>query len=144
MSLPSRTRTFSSGPKSQLGMGMSSWLIIIVIIGLFATQLFKVIPSYLDNQTLRSKLEELAITPEGIESKSLGELRSTLNNSLRINNIRDLPNDAIEIKRQDGRVVININYEKRIPMFSNVDVILTFKNQLDSKFPDKCCDPIGD
>jgi hypothetical protein len=143
MSLSIRARA-SSGPKSQLGMGMSSWLIIVVIVGLMASQLFKVIPSYIDNQTLRSKLQELAFTPEGVESKSLSELRSTLNNSLRINNIRDVPNDSIEIKRQDGRVVININYEKRIPMFFNVDVLLTFKNQLDSKFPDKCCDPIGE
>ncbi len=143
MSLNVHKRAKYPSLKSQLGMGMSSWLVVIVIVGLVASQAFKIVPSYIDNQTLRSKLQELAITPEGIESKSVSELRSNLSNTLRINNIRDIPNDNIEVKRQDGRVIININYEKRIPMFFNVDVLLTFNNQLDSKFPDKCCDPIG-
>lgn len=132
------------GKNSQLGMGMAGWLVVILLIGLTASQVFKLAPSYIDNYTIRSELKKLALAPGGVESLSQQEIRSTINNSFLVNGIRgDIPK-ALDVKKVDGRTIININYEKRINMFYNLDVVMTFNNQLDSKFPNKCCDPIGE
>ncbi|GAB2189478.1 DUF4845 domain-containing protein [Sessilibacter sp. MAH2] len=132
------------GKNSQLGLGMAGWLVVILLIGLAASQVFKLAPSYIDNYTIRSELKKLALAPGGVESLSLQEIRSSINNSFLVNGIRgDIP-QALDVKKSDGRTIININYEKRIKMFYNIDAVMTFNNQLDSKFPNKCCDPIGE
>lgn len=133
------------GKNSQLGLGMAGWLVVILLIGLAASQVFKLAPSYIDNYTIRSELKKLALAPGGVESLSLQEVRSSINSSFLVNGIRDddIPK-ALDVKKSDGRTIININYEKRIKMFYNIDVVMTFNNQLDSKFPNKCCDPIGE
>jgi hypothetical protein len=46
--------------------------------------------------------------------------------------VRDVKASDVEVKRSVKGVKITLNYEKRIEMFANVDVVLKFNNQYDS------------
>lgn len=126
----------------QRGMSSLGWLLTILVGGFFLTCALKLGPVYGDNFLIRDALKSIPIgnnraSPELTES----DIRNHLNNYFTINAIRDVPRDAISIQRKADSVVVDINYERRIPLLYNIDVVLTFTNQFDSRRPDDCCKP---
>ena len=49
---------------------------------------------------------------------------------MRVNNIRDFELESITSSRAGGATAININYERRIPIAGNIDIILSFDDQI--------------
>ena len=60
------------------------------------------------------------------ESKS--EIELSLIKKLRINNM-NLPKEFMKITKDKGDVFMDIDYEIRIPIFMNVDAVVSFKEQ---------------
>lgn len=121
---------------SSLGM-----LAIVGIAAFILTCLFRLGPAYLDDRFVSGALKSMGTSEPDLAALSNGEIRSKLVKAFNLNNIRGEVTKHIEIKRGDGKVLVNINYEKRIHMFMNIDVVLTFANQLDSSRPGECCKP---
>ena len=55
------------------------------------------------------------------------EIRATINKRLEVNNVK-LTKDEILVKKEDGEVLIEIIYERRVPLYANVDAVLKFKH----------------
>lgn len=125
--------------KHQSGVGMVGWLIIVLIVGLIMAQAFKLIPHYIESFSINSELKNIAETPEGMESMSVTDIKKQLSAFYRVNNISTEVNKGTTVSRKDGRTLIDMQYEHRVHMFYNIDAVVTFHKQLDSKFPDKCC-----
>jgi len=66
-------------------------------------------------------------------------IHSQLSNYFTINNVRDHSVKDIKILRTSERTLLNHEYEKRISLFLNIDVVLSFRNQMDSSNLDACC-----
>jgi len=127
--------------KRQAGMGSLGWLVTLVIAGFSVMCAYKLIPPYIDNTYRQAALKSLATDPEGFSSLDSRDIRSKLENFMSINNVRDVDvKKDYKIVRKQDRTLVNNFYERRIPLFANIDVVLTFRNQLDSKNLDKCCD----
>jgi len=107
-----------------------STLFLIAIVGFFLTVLFKLAPHYLDNRMIQATLNQVG--ESDINGKSDTEIRNKIANFFTINNIRDVNIATIVIDRVDTATRIGLDYEKRIVMFGNVDVVLSFSNQYDS------------
>jgi hypothetical protein len=129
--------------KRQRGLSSLGWLFVISVAGFALLCGFKLGPVYLDNNFVRGALQSLAKEGE-IGSMSNGEIRSKLSKLFTINNIRGEVTKKVKIERKKDRVLVNINYEERIPLIYNIDVVLTFENQLDSSRPGECCNPPKD
>ncbi len=114
----------------QSGMTTVSTLFLIAIVGFFLTVLFKLAPHYLDNRMIQATLNQVG--ESDINGKSDTEIRNKIANFFTINNIRDVNIATIVIDRVDTATRIGLDYEKRIVMFGNVDVVLSFSNQYDS------------
>lgn len=69
------------------------------------------------------------------------EIKQNLASFYRVNGISKEVADGTTVTRSEGHVYIDMNYEQRIPMFSNIDVVLSFNKHVNSKFPNKCCSP---
>ncbi len=134
-------RMSNSSLRRQAGMGMYSWLIVILIIGIVLFQVFKLIPSYTESYYISSKLKELARHPGGVEELSSREIRNQMVKYFTVNNVSKAVSDSLDITRKDSRVIINMQYENRVPLFLNIDVVMKFHHQLDSQFPGDCCTP---
>jgi hypothetical protein len=114
----------------QSGMATVSTLFLVAIVGFFLTVLFKLAPHYLDNRMIQATINQVG--ESNINGKSKAEIRNKIANFFTINNIRDVNIATIAIDRTDAATRISLDYEKRIVMFGNVDVVLSFSNQYDS------------
>lgn len=124
----------------QVGLSSIGWLLTIMVAGFFLLCAFKLIPAYADDRYIQTALKSL---PQGraLTELSNGEIKKKLGKFYMINNVRSEGSKNIKIERTSKKTLVNINYEVRVPLFHNIDVVMVFKNQLDSSRPDACCKP---
>lgn len=118
--------------KKQQGWSFTSLLAVLFVAGVFLTVGFKLAPAYYDHRTLQSIMTD-TVADRALLSKKKSEIRISILNRLRLNNMRDLPKDFFKIEKDKGTVIFNIDYEMRIPIFMNVDAIVYFKEQYEGQ-----------
>lgn len=114
----------------QKGATLTSTICILFLAGFALTAAFKIVPHYLDNRIIAGAIKQVG--ESGIEDKSSVEIRRKIADFFTINNVRDVKASQIQIVRDRQGVKISLDYEKRIEMFGNVDVVLKFTNHYDS------------
>jgi hypothetical protein len=124
----------------QSGKSLFSWLLTLFIVGFLAQSAIKISPAYLDSYYIKEILISLSSDTE-LSEMSPSEVQEKITKSLDINNIDGEPLSALKVRRVDGNIVIDIDYEKRIGFFANIDIVLSFEHHLDSSVPNECCRP---
>jgi len=101
----------------QTGMGMLSMLIIATMVGFFVMSAIRIAPGFIEYQTVRELVIEAA---EGYddEEDTIADIRRALAGSFNMNQIKTIGPRDVEITREEGRVMVDANYEDRIPLFS--------------------------
>ena len=118
------------GINSQRGITTTSALFTLFFVGFFLTLTFKLGPHYLDNKIVQGAIDQVG--QSDINGKSDSEIRRKIANFFTINNIRDIDVRKVIVTRDDSGARLSLDYEKRIEMFGNVDVVLKFSNQFNS------------
>ena len=113
--------------KSHSGMTTTSALFTVFIVGFALTIIFKLGPHYLDNRIIQGAIDQVG--QSDINGKSDSQIRRKIACFFTINNIRDIDTRKVVIARDDNGTRISLDYEKRIVMFGNVDVVLRFSNK---------------
>ncbi len=117
-------------------------LLMLVIAGCFFTFGFITVPTYLDNRFVESALKTAGEMEPSLHKLSKSEIKGRIQKVFTLNNVRGEPSEAIEVVRLKEKTFVNVNYAVRKNLFRNLDVIMTFENQLDSSRPDLCCKPV--
>ena len=112
--------------KKQVGSSMYATMFIILVLIFIAVTAMKLWAPYFDDMAVKTALKNLA---EEQTTRSMGpnEIRKTINKRLEINGVT-LTKDEILIKKEEGDITIDIVYERRIPMYGNVDAMLKFSH----------------
>jgi hypothetical protein len=115
---------------NQRGMTFIGWLIILGIIGFFVLLLLRLTPTYLENFTVKQQLKSLS------EESGVGELppvqiRGKLLARFSIDDVTNVPVEAIKVNKNQERVVIDISYHVRTPLFGNIDALVTFNEHVE-------------
>jgi Tfp pilus assembly major pilin PilA len=113
--------------RKQSGWTMWTLMFTLFVIGSIAWIGLKLVPLYLDNGTIQSVLKTIS-QDRAVAESSYGEIDSRIRKTLSINSIRWVQSKDIEFVDGNGYTEVRIDYEKRIPMVANIDVIVTFKN----------------
>lgn len=114
----------------QKGMTGLGWLTILALIGFFALLTLKIAPIYLDYYSVKSTLKSLEKEPL-ITKKSPAEIKKLIKKRLNINYVTDLPKDAFKIKKSPGILKVDLDYEVRKELFGNIDLLVTFKDNVE-------------
>lgn len=129
----------------QRGLGSIGWLFMLSAGAFLLACFFKLGPAYLDDLTMVDALKTLGERNPNLHEMEKSTIRSQLDKYLLLNNVRDTnAKKAFKITREQNRMLVDNVYEKRIPFFANIDVVLTFKHQLDSSNPSACCEYLID
>ena len=129
--------------KQQHGLGLLQWLVVIDVVAALGKFAYTVVPLYSENVYVRTALKSLANdAAQKLEQMSDEEIRKKISNFYMINNVNsEGPKKNLKIERESEKVLVTVDYETRANYIWNMDVIVSFKNNLDSTRPGQCCDP---
>lgn len=104
-------------------------LMMLVMITLFFTVALKVAPIYIDHNMITGIAQELIDNGQA-DNMTLSEVRTTISNNLRINQVQGFDLDNIRMRKENNQAIISIAYETRIELVANLDIIATFDETL--------------
>ncbi|MGB1062342.1 MAG: DUF4845 domain-containing protein, partial [Ketobacter sp.] len=103
-------------------------MFILLVLIFAAVTLMKLWAPYFDDMAVKTALKNLS-EEETTRSMAPNEIRNTLNKRLSVNGVK-LEKEEVVIKKEDGEILINVIYERRIPMYGNVDAMLKFQHDV--------------
>lgn len=114
-------------------------LCLLVLVSSVAFLSFKLAPLYIDNAYVKSGLKSVLRHPDGVANLSDHDVRLLLEKQLLVNGVSADFLETLKVFHDGDEVVIAVWYEQRVPLAFNVDVLLSFKNMIDSRYPEDCC-----
>ncbi len=130
--------------KHQLGFLSLNVMLSLGAAGFILLCLFKTVPAYIDHMYVEDALRFLVEENNDVQSMGKSQISSKLNKYLTINSV-GMPQSTSFVfhNRKEGFLVSSI-YEVRVPVMLNIDVVMSFKSQLNTSETDKCCDYLVD
>ena len=122
-----RHRRYGSGARRERGMSMTAFMAlsgVAAFVGLFA---IKAGPVYFENMTVRTIVDEAAADPK-LMSSPRSKVYEQINTQYRLNNLWGMKAEDTVTLRKDGDrgYVLRVAYEKREPLFANIDLVMSF------------------
>lgn len=121
--------------RSQKGMSILGWLMVLAFVAFFASAVFKVLPHYLDYMSLEKIITSVE-TDQSLEIRSVGEFYGQVSKGMEVNSIRDLDiKKALEVKIENNEFRAHLKYEKREPLIENLDLVVRFDKEFRVRMP---------
>ncbi|MGQ9659826.1 MAG: DUF4845 domain-containing protein [Thermochromatium sp.] len=117
----------------QGGLGFLSFIVIIALVSFFGTALFKVGPLYMGFWTVRSIMEDMAKSYDvNRDGSSARAIVASLEKRLDVNSVTHVKYTDFKVERLDERrFKLILNYEQRVHLFFNIDVVVVFAHQVE-------------
>jgi len=117
--------------RKQRGAGMLNILMMVGVLVFLAFTGVKIGAFYIDNNVVKKGLNELDDVPF-ITKKSVREINDILRTKFQMNNLNIDYKNEIKIEKRSDRLVVDVNYERRVHVISNIDVVVTFENHYEA------------
>ena len=115
--------------KRQTGLTFISWLVIFAVGGFFVLLGMKLVPIYLENQSVKSVVQSLNNDPLVRKTDARGVYK-LINKRLKINSVYDFPKEFIKIKKSRNQLLVDVTYDRVEPIVGNVSVMVSFSEKL--------------
>lgn len=102
--------------------GMVFGLLLSAVLLFFIVKLF---PVYVDHNFVTSVTHSM-LDHNGMATMSESQIRQDLEASLRLNNVRNFNIDDVYVYREGNSTLVRIQYEKRVPLIGNIDLLVRF------------------
>lgn len=102
---------------------------LFTLIAGFLTAGLKVAPLYVDHNLISGICAELVETGEAT-NMTITDVSNRVSNSLRINNVTDFDLSNITMRKENNQAIITIEYERRVELVANLDVVAKFNTVL--------------
>ena len=124
-------RLFERHPHRQHGLTAIAIILILAMIAFFAMVAIRLFPIYMEHFSVVSHLESLAEEAD-ITEKTNSEILGTLNKRFSIDDVKNVTNEDVFIERnKDGSMLIAIEYEVRTPALGNIDMVVSFVDEVE-------------
>lgn len=114
--------------KAQRGQSMWGNLFMIGMLIFAAITVMKLWSPYYDDFAVAKAVENMKDDP-AVSAMNANEMRESLNKRLQISNV-SLTKDDVKVTKDDNGIQMDITYEKRLPMYGNVDAVVKFNHSL--------------
>ncbi|MFT6955319.1 MAG: hypothetical protein ACJAYC_000312 [Halieaceae bacterium] len=109
----------------QAGMSIPSILIIVIMVGFFVMCAIRMTPVYLEYLTVKRVMTQIAEEYKP-EENSIRDIRRKVSTMLNTNQVYLLQPREVEVFRKNGKIMIDSNYEARVPVMGIIDAVMTF------------------
>lgn len=109
---------------NQRGVALSGLLFWSIILVLVAVLGMKVVPTYIEYSKILKDAKS-TVAKMGPDS-TVSDVRITFDKFAEIDML-DFSSKQLDVSKDGGRIVIEFAYEKRIPLFWNVSLLIEYK-----------------
>lgn len=114
--------------KQQRGVTLVGLVVIIAVLGTFGTLAAKILPMYMENMTITSAIEESQKSID-LSKMKRSEIVAKLRKNLSVNNVTNLPEDALVVQKRGSELYIMLDYERRTSFFDQIDLVGRFSDE---------------
>lgn len=110
--------------KYQRGVALSGlifWGIVISIVAVFG---MKVLPTTIEYYKILKDIK--VVSAQAAPDATVADIRNAFNKFADIDYL-DFKGNQLDISKDKGKIVIEFAYEKRIPLFMNVSLLIDYK-----------------
>ena len=111
--------------RTQSGMTLIGFVIVLGVVGLFAYVGMKLLPMYSEYYAVKQALKGLAQEP-GIADRDPAKIQDLFFRRLYINYSQSVKPSNVKIERMDGGWRMTVSYEVRRELLGNLDVVGKF------------------
>lgn len=112
--------------RQQRGVTFSGLLVWSFILIFLAIGGMKIVPSYVEEKTIRGILEQLAHDPE-MQNADIHTIKDTFaKRANTMNNITVVTDNDLIIDKRSGNLVLSVQYQVKIPLVANATLLLDF------------------
>ncbi len=115
-------------PSRQRGMSMISWAVVLIVVAILGTAAFRMVPAYMEHNTISTTIRSV-LQDSKTALMSPREIRDGLSKRFTINQVNVIRVDDLAIVKEGGVLTVSTDYEVREPMFYNVSIVMTFKDE---------------
>ncbi len=111
--------------RKQAGVSLSGLLVSAVLIATIALLGMRVIPHVIEYFQIVKAVKSVSNDPNA--RASVADVRKAFDRHATVDNISAITPQDLEITKEGNDVVISFAYEKRVPLFGNVSLLLDFQ-----------------
>jgi len=111
--------------RSQKGMSAIGILIVLILIVFAALIGMRVTPAYLEYFAIKKAIASIVESGEA-SSGSTADVRKAFERHQAIDDFTAIGPQDLEISKDGSQVVISFAYEKRVPLFYNISLLIDF------------------
>ncbi len=111
--------------KHQRGVALSGLIFWGIVIALVAVLGMKVAPTAIEYYKIVKDTKAVA-AQAGPES-TVADIRKSFDKFAEVDHLTDFNSSQLEISKDGGKVVIEFAYEKRIPLFANISLLIDYQ-----------------
>ncbi|GAB3354824.1 DUF4845 domain-containing protein [Lysobacter tyrosinilyticus] len=118
--------------RTQRGMSLIGFILVLGVVGVFAYMGMKVIPMYSEFYSVKQSLNGLANEP-GVASMDSEHIRSLFFRRMDVNYSENVKPENVKFQRRETGWQMTVNYEVRRPLIANLDVVGNFHAEKELK-----------
>ncbi|KIP98240.1 MULTISPECIES: DUF4845 domain-containing protein [Pseudomonas] len=121
--------------RSQQGLSIVSWLVVLAVVAFLASTAFKVVPHYLDYMSMEKIITSVE-TDKLQDVRTVGDFYAHVSRGMTVNSIRDLnPQDVLKVTIVNNEFLAHLKYEKRESLIENIDLVVNFDKEFRVRMP---------
>jgi len=109
--------------RRQRGLSMAVFLVVAAILVIGAIGGMMVGPAYMEYAKIKKAVAAVAL--EG-RATSVAEVRKAFDRRAQIDDIDVISSQDLDVSKEGGEVVISFAYSKKVPLVSNISLLIEF------------------
>lgn len=115
--------------RKQRGVSLLGLLVIGFMVAFMMLLGFKLVPAYVEFFAVK---KTVAVLAKDQKSGSPEEIRKGFERRATIEDINSFNADDLDISKENGVMVVSVAYDKVVPLFSNIYVLIKFQASSDT------------
>ncbi len=111
--------------KNQCGASFVFWVLVVALFGFLLMAGVKLFPIYYRGLSVKTFVEDIAAELDG-KNPSRKQVWQKIAKRLDVNGIRNIKRDDMVFEKDKKKTYIGLDYEERIPLAGNIDVVVMF------------------
>ncbi|MBU3054619.1 DUF4845 domain-containing protein [Pseudomonas indica] len=121
--------------RSQKGLSILGWLVVLAVVAFLASTAFKIIPHYLDYMSMEKIISSVE-TDKALNIQTVGDFYEHVSKGMQVNGIRDLDmKKVLKVNVENNEFRAHLKYEKREPLIENLDLVVRFDKEFRLRMP---------